>query len=835
MTGFLLMRRAAAGLGLDVRLALRLLRKEPGFALLSIAMIALAIASATSLFSVVNGVLLEPLPRVRMEGLVRVFEVRTPERDEPAFSNVTYYAWVDRPETIVGIGVWNDWSMSFEGPSGLEVLHGAKINASLFPIIGVRPTLGLNFTEAQEVTDEAVILSHGFWQKRFGEDPSVIGKRMTIGGRVRTIIGVMPRGFAFPDRETRVWLAQRPPVVVTYEGKHSTSLTIASHNALARLKPGVTLEQAGGEAAARVKGVAAFKHALKSVYGEEGTPKIVMTPMLDWIVKDVKPALWILSAAVMLLFAAAIGNVANMQLARVTAREREVAIRAAIGAGGGRLLRQLLVETSLVTALGAAIGLGITVGLLRVLPRLMPEDFPRLDDIAVDGRVLAMAAGLTVLVSLVIGLLPARMARRVKLTTALAEDSAPVGHSLRSPAARSRAVVITAQVAIAALLLVGAGLLSKSLLILINIDRGYEPSNLLTARVGDFSREVPASARPVFYREVLDRLIATPGVTHAALSTGIPLTPKEMSAHGHPTASPALGIKGELSIVSSDYFATMGMRFVRGRGFTSDDLPTSELVVLVNETFARRYLPGDSLDARVSLDFNHGRPCEPTRAERSACTSSWRVIGILKDVRRSGFDASVQPEVFVPRAQVLAALPATQYVTVRTSGNPAHLGARLREIVKTVSANGVVDQLMTMESRLMTSLARPRLFAALLGGFATFSLLIAVIGLFGSLSYAVALRSREIGVRTALGATPRDIVRMVMAQGSIITVCGLVTGLGAAAATVRYLSAFLSGVEPLDVLTFAVVGSGVFVVASVACAIPARRAASIDALEALRR
>jgi putative ABC transport system permease protein len=418
--------------------------------------------------------------------------------------NVTYLAWADSPQTIDGLGSWSVDSMSLDGASGVELVSLANVTASLVPLLGVAPVLGTNFTDADERTEDKVILSYAFWQERFGAAPDVLGKRLVLGGKARTIIGVMPRGFDFPTRDVRMWLTDHVPQFVERETRGTTvsiSMRFTLHNALARLKLGVTSEQAASEAVARGRGHSPVTDICQNPqrrFRRDGVPQITVTPMLDWLVKDVKPALWILVAAAILLFAAASGNVANMQLARATSRQREIAIRSAIGAGGGRLTRQLFVETSIIAIISGAFGLGLTLVLMRVLPTLMPEDFPRVHDIAVDGRVLLVVTALTIAVSVVISLLPVRMARRVNLTSTLAEDgAAPVGQSLRSPAARSRALIITSQVAIAALLLVGAALLSQSFLKLIYIDRGYQPANLLTARITHIAHGLPAALGPL--------------------------------------------------------------------------------------------------------------------------------------------------------------------------------------------------------------------------------------------------------------------------------------------------------------------------------------------------
>src|SRR5262245_20143547 len=595
-----------AGFGLDIRLALRLLYQKPGFAFISIAMIALAVAATTSLFSVVDGVLLKPLPKVNTDGLVRAFQHDADFRGR-AFSNNGYYAWADQPQTISGIGAWNDMTVSIEGGDGLELVRAARVTATLFPVVGIAPALGVNFTSDQEVSDDVVMLSDGLWHARFGGAADVLGKRMTVGGKPRTIVGVMPAGFEFPDRDARLWIARRVPQVITGESQHAFSITVSGHSVLARLKPGFTAAQAQAEAEARLRqSVEARERRERAASGRKQVPKTVtLTPMLDWMVKDVRLVIWILSSAVLLLFAAAIGNVANMQLARATSRVREVAIRSAMGAGGGRLVRQLFVETSVVAAIGGAMGAALGVALVRALPAVIPPDFPRFEDIVIDARVLGMSAGLSLLVSVAIAVLPARLARRVKLTSALAADgAAPVGASLRSPAARSRALIITGQVAIAALLLVGAGLLSRSLLKLVTVERGYQPTNLLTARISHLAQGLPRDARATFYQSVLDQLTATPGVTHAALSNRLPLAHTDEQIPGTNPIDPEQQMEGTLQVVSRDYLSAMGMRLVRGREFMNEDQRTSELVVLVNESFASRYLPGEPLNRLLSLELD---------------------------------------------------------------------------------------------------------------------------------------------------------------------------------------------------------------------------------------
>ena len=825
-----------SGLSLDFRQAFRLLRRQPGVACLSVLMIALGIGVTSTLFSVVNGVLLRPLPWKTADRLVRVFENRIGMSAETewahALTNLTYYAWSETPQTIDGVAGWRVAELSLLGDSGVDRIPSATVTPTLFPLLGESPLFGAHFTPDDARANNTVILSYGFWQERFGGDRDILGKQIALGGRSRTIIGVMPRGFEFPTSDTRLWTAFDPGPSVIDTGPRRGFL-VEVFNGLARLKPGVTSGQATAEGSARLNAVKDFDRMLEpAIFGVKGA-SITTVPLLDWVVRDVKPALWILLVAGALLFAAAIGTVVNLQLAQATSRRREVAIRSAIGAGAGRLARQLFVETMTLSTIGGTLGLGLTMLLLRLLPVLLPSDFPRVQHIGLDTRVFVVAAALTFVVSLVIGLLPARMARRLVLTSALAEDgSAPLGQGFRAPAARVRGTIIAAQVAIAAVLLVGALLLSKSFTTLLGADRGYTPGNLLTARVGFLSAGLPPGARAMFYKEVLDRVTAIRGVAHAGFTSSLPTaSPNWRILVYLPSGddkSRGSDVETVYRLVTDDYFAAMGIRVLSGRGFTAQDTMTSEPVVMVNQTFARRYLTGNPLGAEVSPDLYQYRPDWSPRGP----ARRWRIVGVVTDVQHDSPVDPVHPELYATTGQ-LNGFPA-QFLTVRTAGDPAVLVGELRVLVRAASRNASLDQVMTMEGRVRTSLARPRLYAVLIGGFSGFALLIAMIGLFGGLSYGVTQRTREIGVRSALGATPLNIVSLVVKQGAVMTVAGLAIGLGAAAATVRYLAGFLFGVTPLDPPTFALVGVALLLVATVACAIPARRAARIDPITALR-
>jgi putative ABC transport system permease protein len=818
-----------AGLLLDLRQAVRLLRRQPGVACVSILMIALGIGVTSTLFSLVNGVLLKPLPWKTADRLVRVYENRTGISSEVEWrhglTNITYNAWGDKPQTIDGVAGWREAELSLAGDSGVERIRSGAITPTLLPLLGESPLLGSNFTSEDARANSTVILSYGFWQERFGGAHDVLGKPIVLGGRSRTVIAVMPRGFEFPTSETRIWtpFELRPTYI---QRGPDRQYSIEVFYGVARLKAGITPAQATAEGSARLSAVKLDDYVMPEIFKARGGASITAVPLLDWVVQDVKPALWILLVAGGLLFAAAIGTVVNLQLAQAIARRREIAIRSAIGAGAGRLARQLFVETMTIATIGGTLGLALTMLLLRALPAILPADFPRVQHLGVDARVFAVMGALTCVVALVIGLLPSRMARRVILTTALAEDgSAPIGQGFRAPAARARGAIITAQVAIAATLLVGASLLSKSFTGLLTADRGYTPGNLMTARIGFLSAGLPAGSRPAFYKDVLDRVTAIRGVTHAGYTSSMPTASPNWQipvALGSERSRAAPEVETVYRLVSDGYFAAMGIRVMSGRAFTTEDTITAEPVVVVNQTFARRYLSDAPLGVMVGPDLNQFRPD----------VRLWRIVGVVADVQHGTPVDPIQPELYATTGQ-LNGFPA-QFLAVRTEGDAGVLARDMRAVVRAASRNASLDQVMTMDGRVRTSLARPRLYAVLISGFSSFALLIAAIGLFAGLSYGVTQRRREIGIRSALGATPRDIVGLVLRQGVVMTLAGLLVGFGVAASTGRYLSGFLFGVTPADPATFAIVGMALVLIASVACGIPARRAAQVDAMEALR-
>jgi putative ABC transport system permease protein len=825
----------AHGLGLwqDSRYAWRLLRRQPGFSLIAIGTTALAVGATTMLFSVADGVLAKPLVYPTASALVRLSETREgATRVLPSLiTNVTYQTWRgspgNPPSTIDGIAGFRASSMVVGDDANAERLRGVSATASLFDVLGVRPARGAFFTEADEAPGRppVVVLSHAMWRTRFALSEDIVGQSIELEGRAHQIVGVLPDGITFPEPDTQfVTPFYVPPVVVTTDGSSS----IALFAGLARLKPGQTPEQAAAEATSRSNTGPPPSMIDTAVFGSRGPRQVSAVSLMEFLTADVRPAILMFLGAVGLLFLTAVANISSLQLARSAARRRELAIRAAIGAGTSRLARQLLVESTLLGLAGGVAGLVLVVGLHQLLPTVLPADFPRVSDIAVDWRVMGFAMVMSLAAGMLFGLLPVWHLRRLRLVDALLEDGqAPAGLSGRTAVGRWRVGIMVAQVAAAALLLVGAGLLGRSFSALWNVDRGYDPTNVLTARVPLPDRSFAPARRADVMREVLTRVRAMPGVRDAGFSTVLPLS--NMDALMGFTLPPPAGatdpVNAQAAVrsVSPGFLEAMGATMAQGRTFVDTDTLAAEQVVMVNETFTRTYLGGRGVGEELPISNNDDR-------------NTSRVIGVVRDIQPQTRGEAPRPEVYFAAWQGTGGLEATDpMLVIRSMSEPEALVPSVRAVMQQVDPRILLDQVLTMEARLRTGLARPRLYAVLLTSLSSLALLIAGVGVFGVLSYNVAQRRREIGVRAALGAQPRDIVWLTVRQGLWITGAGLVLGLGAAALLVRYLDGLLWGVVPFDPVSFALVPVVLLVVAVLACWWPARRAASINPLTALRQ
>jgi putative ABC transport system permease protein len=813
----------------DIRYGLRVLRRQPAFTISAIATTALGIAAVGTLFSVAYGVLLRPLPWPDAGQIVRLWESREGgTRALPRIlTNRTYEAWRERPDTITSLAAWTAVRAVTldEGARGARVL-AVPVTPSIFTLLSVPPLVGSAFSDITGGQDapREVILSHGFWMERFGGTPDAIGRSIVIDGVTHHIVGVMPASFMFPTPEVRLWLPFRVPAV---QSKDGTTRSLSMFNAIARLRPGASAEQAAAEATARAAGGPRPGMVDIAIFGTKGEAIITAMPFGAYITREVREPVIAFLGAVALLFLTAVASISSMQLARAAARRREIALRAALGAGTRRLARQLLVESALVGIAGGAAGLVLTAALHAALPSLLPADFPRLQDIAVDWRVIVFSSVVAVAAGLAFGVLPALQVRRLTLVEALTEDSlAPVGTAGRSSVGRTRALIMIGQVAVASVLLVGAALLGRTFVALWNSDRGYEPANVLTARLLMPDRLFSKESRATFVRDLLDRIATMPGVRSAGFTTVLPLMNVEsLMGFKMPGRGPGGPIDAQAATrtVSPGYFRALGIRTAAGRTFTDADTVSSDPVVVVNRAFVRAYLDGDGVGQALPVGFEDPGP------------TRWTIAGVIEDVQPLTRGEPARPEIYVSYRQLSKGLEFDEPLLVmRTEHDPGPYVARVRQAAGDLNASVYLDSIMTMEDRLSSGLARPRLYAVLLGGFASLALLISAVGLYGVLAYSVAQRRRELGVRAALGATPAAIVALVVRQGAVITLAGLAIGLVSAYIAVGWIGSFLFGVAARDPLSFAIVPAVLLIVAILAAFVPARRAAMIDPLKAMR-
>ncbi len=813
-----------AGFAGDLRYAARLLRRQPRHALLTILTLALGIGATTVLFSVTYGVLLKPLPWPNAERLVVLKETRggsAPRFGD--FTNAAYLAWNKEASTVENLAAWSQRVVTLTGAGDPERIRITAATASLFPVLGVRPLIG-SFFEVKDETSPVVVLSEGLWRRRFNADPAVLGRHLDLDGESYTVVGVLPDTAAYPNRQARA--------VVPFSVRPAAGNHLSLFSAIGLLRPGVTPAQAVAEGTARGQFAADTGMTTTAIFGSNGPVAIGAQPLREALTTGVRRPLIVLLVAVGLLLATATANVASLQLARTTARAREMAIRAALGAGGARVTRQLLVESLLLGLIGGAAGISCTLVLHGVLTSVLPADFPRLDDLGVDAAVLAFALAVSLASSVVFGLLPVWHVRRLNLVETLAEDgTAPVGAGVRTRTARARRLIMSAQVAIACVLLVGASLLGRSFMALLTTDRGFDPAQVLSARL-----TMPASIyrteqqRFRIIDQLLDRLARIPSVTEAAFTSELPLTPGGSTSAFNLKSAVAGGatvrVQASPRIVSPRYFSALRIRIMAGRGFSDLDTDSSEPVVVVNQAFARRYLGDAPIGARLPTGA-YARPEQQSR--------EWTVIGVVEDTRYVTATDISQPEMYYSYRQLGGRL-SVQTVTLlaRTAGAPGAAATALGAAVREADERLVADVVLPLEQRLLTSLAQPRLYAVLLGAFAGWALMIAAVGLFGVLSYSVSQRTRELAIRAALGAGRGEIVRLVLRQGLSVTLGGIAAGMLASTWLTRVLSTQLYGVTAHDPLTFVLVPLLLLAVGTLACVLPARRAASLDPLRTLR-
>ena len=843
-------------LGRDVRHAARGLRRSPGFAATVVLVLALGIGANVAMFSVVHGMLIRPLPYPDAGAIVRISE-SFGGRPGSSVINASLEAIVEEAESFEQIAAYRPSTFEWAGPEGAVTLRAARVSPAMFPLLRARPHLGRLFTEgeARAGADRVVLLSHRAWARRFGSDPDIVGAVLEIDYAPHTVVGVLAEGFFFPSPEEELWtpfVIEGWSVEPAPSGGEGFSVNMSTVNALGRLGPGVSAERATTEVRTILQRSGFFAR-IRDVQGgraSTGTLEIDgrVVPLQEELVRGYRPALLVLTVATALVLLIACINVAGLLLARGVTRRRALAVCAALGAGRGRLVRQLLTESVVLSAAGGLLGLAAAAGALGVLPSLVPGDVARLDDVGINGPGLAFALALSVVVGLAFGAAPAFQSSRLGLVRALNEGSAQAAAGFRLLRSnRARAGLAAAQVALAVVLLVGAGLLLRSFVGLVTVDRGYDPTNVITARTTNpEARRGAGGLRPgggdgeadARYRtaliEAITRLERLPGVAAVGLSSYLPLAPGgtrtsssvQVAGRTEP-AGPGDRLAPQVAWASPGYFDAMGLRLLGGRLFTDLDRAGSAGVVVVNETFARRLsADGEAVGQRVrfGLDSRGG-------------DEQWReVVGVVADLRYSGLAAGErQAEAFVPADRAAPARPAgAMFVTVRTTGDPLALVPFLEEAVVEAHPRARLEDVMTMDGRLSLAVAQPRFYAVLVGSFAALALLLAASGIYGLLSYTVAQRQGEIGIRMALGARRGDILGLVVRQGATLVAAGAVVGLAGAAASSRVLESFLYGVTADDRLAFVAAPLLLVAVALVACWLPARRATLVEPMKTLR-
>lgn len=806
----------------DVRYAARLLWRQPHFALLGILTMTLGIGLSAVLFSVTYGVLMKPLPWPAADRLVVLKETRGGLAPRfQSFTNAAYLAWREESSTLDELAAWSTGVATLTGAGDPDRIQITTGTASLFRVLGVRPTIGTVFDDADETT-AVVVLSESLWRERLGASTEVVGRSISLDGRPYTIVGVVPDRQSFPDHRSRAW--------IPYEVRPTAGSSLSLFHAIAKLASGVTPMQAAAEGTARGRFVADTGLTTTAIFGGSGPVEVSATPLREALTGDVRRPLLVLLGAVVLLLAIATSNIAGLQLARATARRRELAIRVAIGASHARVLGQLVAESLLLGLAGCAAGLALAWLAHQALPAVLPPDFPRMTALSMDRTVMLVAIVTSIAASLAFGVLPALRLRRLDLAGALAEDGvSPTGISGRSGVAAARRLIVAGQVAIACVLLVGAVLLGRSFFGLLHADRGFDPSSVLSARLPMAGPDYTSEKRHAVVRQILSRLTAIPGVREAAVTSEHPLAPGGSSGGfvlpPRDAAGQPIAVQASPRLVSARYFAVLDLRLLAGRSFADTDTATSQPVVIVNDSFARRYLAETPVGTMLPGDFwNLGDRPEAT------------VIGVVEDVTYVAAAEPSQPEMYFLLDQFGGRVaPSTATLLVRADGDPRRFASTLRDVVRKSDDALVADLVMTLEDRLRaTTLVRPRLYAILLGAFAGLALMLTGVGLFAVLSYVFAQRMRELGVRAALGASQLHLVQLVLQQGLGLAVVGLSAGLLISLMAAQSLRTLLYGIRPDDLGTYLVVAAVLLAVAAVACIVPAYRAARLDPLRALR-
>lgn len=797
----------------DLQFGWRSLWKSPGFTCIALLTLALGIGANTAIFSVVNAIVLQPLPYQAAERLVKIW----PDKKDASTSKKDFLEIKHAATSFDDLAAYSGWGFTITGQGDPAKLDGARITSTLFSLLGVNAVVGRTFLpqEDQPGHDKVALLSYGLWQSRFGGDRRIVGESITIDGENRTVVGVMPQDFDFPGgRASDLWLP------ATLDASAKDDFGSGYLMLLGRLKEGVSADQAQSEISAISHHAREQNSAFPPTYGEEARVVSLQTEMVG----DMRTTLLILLGTVAMLLLIACANVANLQLARTSTRQRELAIRAALGASRARLVRQLLTESCLLAFMGGLAGLLFAWIGLDLLLALIPAETPRLNEIAISRPVLLFSLGVSLLAGVLFGLAPALQISRPDLQAPLREGGRVSADGLGGRRLRSSLVVL--EIALALMLVTCSGLLIKSFWRLQHVDPGFVASQVLSFQLlpPGLSEDDTAGRARSYYRQVLDRLQALPDVQSVG---GIHLLPM-----GDSNWNPGLRIEDQplpdgkshgtinWRLVTSDYFRTMKIPLRGGRFFNETDHERGDRVAIINATLAQKYWPNESpIGKRISSGFE-GK-------------GNWAtVVGVVGDIRQQALGVETVPEMYRPFFQHTFIPPLT--VMVRTSAKPDALAASIRSAVWSIDKNVPITDLQPMTDVVAHSIAQPRSSMFLLSAFAGIGLILGLIGIYGVISYSVAQRTQEIGVRMALGAQPNDVLRLVIGQGLKLTLIGVAAGVGGALAMTRWLSSLLFGVSATDPATFLLIAGLLSLAALLACYFPARRATRVNPVVALR-
>lgn len=801
------------GLLQDIRFALRQLRKSPGFTAVAVIALALGIASTTAIFSVVDVVLLHPLPYPESNRIVSVSETAR-SSGELWFNSspANYQDWATQNHVFSRMAAGRGWQCNLADGDRPERIRATMTTASFFPLFGTRPLLGRSLLAEDEQSgrDHVVVLSHGLWKRRYGANRALVGQNITLDSQPYTVIGVMPPNFS-PDEYGELWVPSPWGVPTHPLSPSQDPRQMRDRNYLdvwAHLKPGITLQQASSE-------MNAIAGRLEKQYPDANDDVGVrLIRLQDSLVGDIRPVLFVLLAAVAFVLLIGCANVANLLLARATMRAREVSIRAAMGATRARLTRQLLTESVLLALCGGALGVLLAAWAVPALLTLSPSDISNFNNIGLNQEVLAFSVALSVLSGILFGLAPALQASSTSLNSSLREGE----RGSSGGRGRIRSALVISEVGLSLVLLVGAGLLIKSFSRLMHIDPGFDPEHLLVFGVG-----LPSSAGPAqqdaFYKQVIDRLQALPGVQSAGAVSRLPLVGGNSSRSFTIPGSDRKDYLADIQVSTPSYFHTMRIPLLQGRNFTAHDDGTAPGVAVVNQVFAQNFFSGQDPIGKFITNFG-------------PASEKLQIVGVVGNVRQRTLESSPHPAIYLAFGQ--AHWPSAVMAVRTLASDPTALTSAAQNAVWSVDKNVPLDKVRTMEQVITDSALRRKFTMLLLTIFAGLAMLLAAIGLYGVMAYSVSQRTREIGIRMALGAQRHDVLKLVVKQGMSLAGVGVVLGIAVSLGLTRLIAGLLFGVSATDPVTFILVGLGLASVALLANYVPARRAAKVDPMVALR-